>query len=66
MFSLLKNSLLRITPINGDNTLMLLGGIPTEISLSPISALRERFSLIRYPIDEENAIDDISFNLENR
>ena len=63
---LLRNSFLRLIPIYGDNTLMLLGGIPTEISLSPISVLSERFSLIRYPIDDENAIDDISFNLENR
>ena len=50
----------------GDNALMLLGGTPIAISLIPISALSERFSLIRYPIDDENAIDDISFNLENR
>ena len=62
----LKNSFLRIIPMYGDNALMLLGGTPIAISLIPISVLSERFSLIRYPIDDENAIDDISFNLENR
>ena len=62
----LKNSFLIMIPMYGDNALMLLGGTPIAISLIPISALSERFSLIRYPIDDENAIDDISFNLENR
>ena len=62
----LKNSFLRIISMYGDNALMLLGGTPIAISLIPISALSEKFSLIRYPIDDENAIDDISFNLENR
>ena len=63
---LLRNSFLRLIPMYGDNALMLLGGAPIAISLIPISVLSERFSLIRYPIDDENAIDDISFNLENR
>ena len=62
----LKNSFLRIIPMYGENALILLGGAPIATSLIPISALSERFSLIRYPIDDENAIDDISFNLENR
>ena len=62
----LKNSFLIMIPMYGDNALMLLGGTPIAISLIPISALSDRFSLNRYPIDDENAIDDISFNLENR
>ena len=62
----LKNSFLRIISMYGDNALILLGGTPIAIILIPISVLSERFSLIRYPIDDENAIDDISFNLENR